>query len=44
MQWKFFVGAAILTCGLLFKIGAPIGPLALGVGLAAALNWRRLHP
>jgi len=40
MNWKFFFGAAILSCGLLFKIGAPVVPVAAGVAAAAFLNWR----
>jgi hypothetical protein len=41
MNWKFFVGAAILSCGLLFKVGAPVLPVAIGVAAAAYLNWRK---
>ena len=41
MTWRLFVGASILAVGLLLKMGAPILPLALGVGLAAALTWKR---
>jgi hypothetical protein len=41
MSWKFFFGASILSAGLLFKVGAPIVPVALGVAAAAALHWRR---
>ena len=40
VKWKFFVGAAILSCGLLLKAGAPILAMALGVAGAAFLNWR----
>jgi hypothetical protein len=43
MKWKFFVGASILTCGLLYKFGAPIIALASGVAVAALLNWKRLR-
>jgi len=43
MKWKFFVGASILTCGLLFKFGAPLLSLVLGVALAALLNWRTMR-
>lgn len=39
MNWKFFVGACILSCGLLFKLGAPIASLAAGVAAAAFVNW-----
>jgi hypothetical protein len=41
MSWKFFAGACILTSGLLFKIGAPAPAVALGIGLAAVVTWRR---
>jgi len=41
MNWKFFVGASILSAGLLFKIGAPVVPVVLGITAAAALHWRR---
>jgi hypothetical protein len=40
MNWKLFVGATILSCGLLFKLGAPVLPVAAGVAAAALLNWR----
>ena len=40
VKWKFFVGAAILSCGLLLKVGAPIFAMALGVAGAAFVNWR----
>jgi hypothetical protein len=41
MNWKFFIGASILSCGLLFKVGAPVLPVAIGVAAAAYLNWRK---
>jgi hypothetical protein len=40
MRWKFFVGAAILSAGLLFKFGAPIVAIAAGIAAAAFLQWR----
>jgi len=40
MNWKFFVGASILSCGLLFKLGAPVLPVAAGIAAVALLNWR----
>jgi hypothetical protein len=40
MNWKFFVGASILSCGLLFKLGAPVLPVAGGIAAVALLNWR----
>ena len=43
MNWRFFVGASILSSGLLFKIGAPPGALMLGIALVALLNWRNLR-
>ena len=43
MSWKFFVGACILTSGLLFKIGAPVPAIVMGIGLAAFVTWRRLR-
>jgi hypothetical protein len=41
VSWKFFVGACILSCGLLFKAGAPVPAVGLGVAAAGFLNWRR---
>jgi hypothetical protein len=41
VNWKFFLGACILSCGLLFKAGAPVPAVALGVGAAAIFNWRK---
>ena len=40
MKWKFFVGACILSVGLVLKAGAPLVPVALGVVGAAFLNWK----
>jgi hypothetical protein len=40
VTWKYFVGACILACGLLFKFGAPLPALAAGVALAGYVNWR----
>jgi hypothetical protein len=40
MRWKFFVGSSILAVGLLFKAGAPLVPVVLGVAGVAFLNWR----
>jgi hypothetical protein len=40
MNWRFFVGASILSIGLLIKIGVPLVPLVLGVGLAAVVTWK----
>jgi hypothetical protein len=41
VNWKYFIGASILSCGLLFKAGAPVPAVAVGIGAAAFLNWRR---
>ena len=40
MKWKFFVGACILSVGLVLKAGAPLIPVALGVAAAALVNWK----
>jgi len=40
MKWKFFVGACILSAGLLIKAGAPLVPIALGIAGAAFINWK----
>ncbi len=40
MKWKFFVGACILTAGLLIKVGAPVIPIILGIAGAAFINWK----
>jgi hypothetical protein len=39
-KWKFLVGAAILSGGLLLKAGAPLFAVALGVVLAALVTWK----
>ena len=41
MKWKFFLGAAILSVGLLFKAGAPLVPVAIGLAAAAFLTWKK---
>ncbi len=41
MSWKFFVGACILAAGLLLKAGAPVAAVAMGIALAAFVNWKR---
>ena len=41
MKWKFFLGACILSIGLLLKAGAPLIPIAVGVLAAAFFNWTR---
>jgi hypothetical protein len=40
MKWKFFIGSTILALGLLFKAGAPVVPVVLGIGGAAFWSWR----
>jgi hypothetical protein len=40
MTWRFFVGASILSIGLLIKVGVPLVPLILGVTLAAVVTWK----
>ena len=39
-KWKFFIGSCILAAGLLFKAGAPILPIALGLALAGVVTWK----
>jgi hypothetical protein len=41
MSWKLFFGATILSAGLLIKVGAPLVPIALGIAMAAYVNYRR---
>ena len=41
MKWKYFIGASILTAGLLVKAGAPLVAVVIGIAGAAFLNWRR---
>jgi len=43
MKWKFFIGACILSVGLLLKAGAPLVPVALGIAGAAFFNWKKLR-
>jgi hypothetical protein len=43
MKWKFFIGACILSVGLLLKAGAPLIPVALGIAGAAFFNWKKLR-
>ena len=45
MNWKFFIGASILSVGLLLKVGAPLAPVVLGLAVAGFLTWKgRRHP
>jgi hypothetical protein len=41
MSWKLFVGATIVSAGLLIKVGAPLVPVLLGIAMAAFFNHRR---
>jgi hypothetical protein len=41
MTTKYFIGACILVGGLLIKAGAPPFAIAMGIVLAAFLNWMR---
>jgi hypothetical protein len=41
IKWKYFIGSCILAAGLLFKAGAPIPAVAIGIAAVAFLNWRR---
>jgi len=42
MSWKFFIGASILSAGLLIKVGAPLVPVVVGIAMAAFVNhWRQ---
>jgi hypothetical protein len=43
-NWKYFLGAVILSGGLLLKAGAPIFTVAIGAAGVAFLNWRRQRP
>jgi hypothetical protein len=39
VQWKYFIGAAILAVGLLAPY-APLPDVIGGIALAAVLNWK----
>jgi hypothetical protein len=41
MSWRLFVGASILSAGLLIKAGAPLVAVIMGIALAAFFNHRR---
>ena len=42
MSWKLFVGASILSAGLLIKVGAPLVSVVMGIAMAAFFNhWRQ---
>ena len=41
MKTKYFIGACILTVGLLLKVGAPLFAIAMGLALAGFLHWMR---
>jgi hypothetical protein len=42
MTWRLFVGASIISAGVLLKVGAPVVSVAVGIALAAWLNHLRL--
>lgn len=42
MSWRYFFGASILSSGLLFKVGAPLEAVAMGIALVALVNWKSL--
>ncbi len=44
VKWNLFVSAAILSVGLMLKLGAPVEAVAGGIGLAAFLNWKGFLP
>ena len=41
MRTKYFIGACILTGGLLLKAGAPLFAIAMGIALAGFFHWMR---
>ena len=41
MRTKYFIGACILTVGLLLKAGAPLFAIGMGIALAGFFNWMR---
>ena len=41
MNWRYFVGASILSSGLLLKLGAPLIAILIGIAGAAFINWKR---
>jgi hypothetical protein len=41
MKWHYFVFACFLTSMLVIQAGAPLPAVALGVGSAFLLNWRK---
>lgn len=43
MEWKFFIGAAILAVGLLGP-WAPMSDVIGGIALAAVINWKLFRP
>jgi hypothetical protein len=44
MNWRLFVGASILSVGLLIKLGAPLAAIVAGVALAAVVSWLTRRP
>lgn len=41
MKWKWFGGACIIVGALLIKVGVPVLPVLLGMGIAGYFTWVR---
>ena len=41
MNWKLFLAACTLSARVLFKYGAPIPAVIMGIALAAFFTWSR---
>ena len=41
MSWRYFIGASILSAGLLLKFGAPWPSVAIGIVFVEFLNWKQ---
>jgi hypothetical protein len=41
MNWKHFLGAAIIVCAALFRFGAPLGAVVMGLCAALLIAWLR---
>jgi len=44
MNWKFALVTCLLVAGLAFSMGAPPGPVIIGLILGAFLSQRRRGP
>jgi hypothetical protein len=40
VTWRHFLGASVLAAVILLFVGAPFPSVAVGIALAAFLNWR----